>query len=281
MNFLDLFCGAGGASLGYTQAGLTCKYAVDFDQTFLDSHEANHPGAKHIKMDIGASLDSDLWHNLKGKVDLVHGSPPCQPYSEANNRKKTARLDTTMIETFLEIVRRVQPKYWVMENVVGVYKLLAPGKYPVRLKLHATRFGVPQSRVRTFAGEFSPPNGYTKAVSWGEALGFTDSFIFTGTDRRPLQPFGQSRPSDQPASTLTGKGPSQWHLVRSDQIHDPRNLGRLLTIDECKIIQGFPKDYVFLGTKTQQQKQLGNAVPPAFTKAIGSALGRPGPLVSP
>ncbi len=49
-------------------------------------------------------------------------------------------------------------------------------------------------------------------------------------------------------------------------------IGRQLTPEECLILQGFPRDYQVLGGKTNRYKQIGNAVPPPVTKAIGLAI---------
>ena len=80
----DLFCGAGGLSLGLSEAGFKVVLAVDHDDEALETHRAHHPGLS-VNWDLG---DSDVVERVASLIrstgiSLVAGGPPCQPFSRA------------------------------------------------------------------------------------------------------------------------------------------------------------------------------------------------------
>ncbi|KAG5181863.1 S-adenosyl-L-methionine-dependent methyltransferase, partial [Tribonema minus] len=86
---IDLFCGAGGFSQGAVQAGCEVTLAVDSWQKALDAHEQNHPGCRHVRMEMGGDMDefvSFVQEHLSSRGIAmsqchIHASPPCQPFS--------------------------------------------------------------------------------------------------------------------------------------------------------------------------------------------------------
>lgn len=129
--FLDLFAGAGGFSEGFLQAEHGNKFfdfllASDINKNCELTHivRYNHQlglDAAFLRQDITEPdfLDNLLAH-LKGKkVDVVCGGPPCQSFSLAGKRKKFDKKDD-LFAHYLQVIKVLQPKYFVMENVKGI-----------------------------------------------------------------------------------------------------------------------------------------------------------------
>lgn len=129
--FIDLFAGAGGFSEGFLQAEHNNKWfdfimANDINENCELTHVVryNHQlglDAKFLCQDITEPdfLDN-LLRDIDGrKVDVVCGGPPCQSFSLAGKRKKFDKKDD-LFSHYLEVIKVLQPKYFVMENVKGI-----------------------------------------------------------------------------------------------------------------------------------------------------------------
>jgi len=129
--FIDLFAGAGGFSEGFLQAELDKRYyefllASDINDNCELTHLARYNyqlglDMEFLRQDI---TEPDFLDNmlvkLKGKpVDVVCGGPPCQSFSLAGKRKKFDKKDD-LFSHYLKVIRRLRPKYFVMENVKGI-----------------------------------------------------------------------------------------------------------------------------------------------------------------
>ncbi len=147
---VDLFAGVGGFSEGLRQAGYEIVLAVDNWGTSLESHQANHPEADHLEMDVH-DLSSGLI--LKYRPDLIIGSPPCQQFSTANtDSDPEGKKGIGSVKKFIELVREVKPRLGlIMENVPNSVKDIRPNFPELYVKvLNAADFGVPQHRRRAF-----------------------------------------------------------------------------------------------------------------------------------
>lgn len=129
--FVDLFAGAGGFSEGFLQAEVNNKYfdfrvANDINENCELTHivRYNHQlglDAEFLTQDITEPdfLDN-LLEKINGKsIDVVCGGPPCQSFSLAGKRKKFDRKDD-LFSHYLEVIKVLKPKYFVMENVKGI-----------------------------------------------------------------------------------------------------------------------------------------------------------------
>lgn len=129
--FVDLFAGAGGFSEGFLQAEHNNKFfdfivANDINENCELTHVVryNHQlglDAKFLQQDI---TEPDFLDNLLEKIDgrkidVVCGGPPCQSFSLAGKRKKFDKKDD-LFSHYLEVIKVLQPKYFVMENVKGI-----------------------------------------------------------------------------------------------------------------------------------------------------------------
>jgi DNA (cytosine-5)-methyltransferase 1 len=169
---VDLFCGAGGLSLGLSEAGFDVILGVDNDDDSLSTHRAYHPGLS-VNWDLGdPDVLEPLGEFIKSlDVQLIAGGPPCQPFSSAARSalrelvRKGARPKhdrrRDLWQSFLQIVSVVRPPAVLMENVpemaldrdmwilrTMVDELEAMG-YAVEERLVSTGdYGVPQMRHR-------------------------------------------------------------------------------------------------------------------------------------
>lgn len=131
VTFIDLFAGAGGFSEGFLQAETNSKQynfvlASDINENCELTHIAryNHQlglDIAFLKQDITEdNFLNNLKKNLKGKkIDVVTGGPPCQSFSLAGKRKKFDKKDN-LFSHYLDIIKELKPKYFVMENVKGI-----------------------------------------------------------------------------------------------------------------------------------------------------------------
>ena len=132
---LDLFCGAGGASVGYARAG--------FEVVGVDIAPQPHYPFRFVQADA-------LTFPLDG-FDVIHASPPCQGYSIANN---IWGLDHPKLIDVMRARLRANGLPWILENVNGAWKDM-----PSAVRLCGTQFGLRTYRHRLFESShllFSP-----------------------------------------------------------------------------------------------------------------------------
>lgn len=172
MNVIDLFSGVGGFSSGFRKAGYNIVLANEIDKSIAESYMKNHPETKMLNADIKDILPEV--QELKGKVDVIIGGPPCQGFSMAGARIRTnkgsAFLDDPrnyLFRHYFEIVKTLEPKFFVMENVPGMLSMsngeiireieslftnpdnFTSGAYHIyKQVLNASDYGVPQDRHR-------------------------------------------------------------------------------------------------------------------------------------
>lgn len=157
---VSLFTGAGGMDVGFENAGVQIVFANEIVKDAADTYNANHPGGVMVNDDINNVLDSLV--KFQG-ADLVFGGPPCQGFSVAGKMDPDDER-SKLIFTFLDVVERVKPRAFVMENVKALgylekwsavrakYLTRAQnlGYYTVPFILNATEYGVSQKRERVF-----------------------------------------------------------------------------------------------------------------------------------
>lgn len=168
--FIDLFCGCGGFTLGMQRAGFQCLAAIDFNAEAIATLKANIPEVNHsLERDLTSFSPKDL-ETLMGTahIDVIVGGPPCQGFSTARQRDGSnhgVRLKEDhrrhLYREFLRFVEHFQPKVFVIENVLGI-RTAAGGEYFTRVqkdsrdlgyRVHGQiedswELGVPQKRRR-------------------------------------------------------------------------------------------------------------------------------------
>ena len=316
---IDLFCGAGGLSLGLERAGFRPVLGLDLNKDACATYSRAFPAATVLQESV-TGISFRQWSG----VDLIAGGPPCQPFS--NGGKRLAAEDSRdMLPEFVRAVNEALPKVFILENVAG---LLAPrnreyfdrilatinSRYtilPPRI-INAADYGVPQKRLRVMVIGFlnkalafpSPthrPDHHVKSgsvIQRGEVLGNSNPSKIVYAKRPDLRqsPYagqlfnggGRALNLDQPAPTiLASAGGNKTHFIDEldlvPQYH--KHLwsggkpkvgallgGRRLTVLESALLQSFPGDMVFEGSRSSQYAQIGNAVPPRLAEVVGASV---------
>jgi DNA (cytosine-5)-methyltransferase 1 len=155
---LDLFCGAGGLSLGVEQAGFEIRVGAEWDPDACETFAKAHPSAEVWPGDVGV-MD---FRTLRGEVDVVIGGPPCQPWSSGGKRLGAADPRDGW-PAFLRAIEQVRPAGFIAENVAGLAAGARRATFTALLAelrglgfelnagvLDAADHGVPQRRRRMF-----------------------------------------------------------------------------------------------------------------------------------
>lgn len=118
--FVDLFCGAGGLSVGFERAGFKAVYAIDNDPSAIETYKYNHPNCHAVCSDIEKIKAADIFKAAGTKsIPLIVGGPNCQGVSLRGKRDPNDPKNK-MFTHYLRLIEEVQPEWFVMENVPGL-----------------------------------------------------------------------------------------------------------------------------------------------------------------
>lgn len=342
---LDMFCGCGGLSRGFMDAGYEVLLGIDNNKAALETFAANHGSAVVLNGDLfDPGTIFEMATLIKNKeVDVIIGGPPCQGFSLTGSRLEDDPRNTLFL-SMVNAVAYFQPKAFLLENVPGLATLYN-GKskdaiirefsdlgYSVSYKiLYGPDYGLPQIRKRLFfvgvkgeeefkfpAPTHTPDNyvttedaigdlhdffgddlGAEKAVYQFKALtkyqkemrrnskGILANHVGTrhtplvidvisqvpeGGNHKDLPPgVGDSRKFNEAWTRYHSKKPSKT-IDTGHRNHFHYKFHRVPTVRENARLQSFPDDFVVFGNKTEQYKQIGNAVPPLLGKVLGEAI---------
>lgn len=356
MRAISLFSGAGGLDLGCERAGFRTVAVVEANPTARSTLLANVErflpglGKDALFEDILTTRAETLRDSAGSPADevaLVHGGPPCTPFSKSGYwleyKRRGADPKASLLDSFVDVVEAVRPQSFLMENVFALAyrnhnrevfdrflaRTRAAGYAVDHSVLVAGDYGVPQLRQRVFCvgvradlldvpaslWHFDWPapthTGPHETRRWeanlpvhvtaGEALADLpeplnppepeeivtgtyadelrvvppgDNYLFLTEKRGHPEPRFKWRSRywsfllklhpDRPAPTIQGQpgpwvGPFHWD-------------SRRLRVGEVKRLMTFPDEFVVLGSRREQQLQLGNAVPPRLAECIGRRL---------
>lgn len=316
------FSGAGGSCTGYRMAGYRVVWANEFVPAAQASYKANAAPECYLDCrDIKHVQPEDILKRTglkSGELDLFDGSPPCQAFSTAGKREKgwgkkktyehgASQCNETLFSEYIRLLRGVQPRTFVAENVSGLVKGTAKGYfleilrdmkasgYRVSCKvLDAQWLGVPQQRQRTiFVGvredlRMDPvhPKPLPYRYSVRDALP-----CVTNCRDDTAGAFSVGECADIPAPAVmalrnnyqvqSGAFPKKYSnadfpspAIMAGRTTEMRNCTerRKFTIAELKRICAFPDDFILKGTYAQQWERLGNSVPPVMMRYIAETI---------
>jgi len=303
---LDLFCGAGGFSLGFVMEGFEVLLGVDVDWIVAETYKENLK-VDVLCEDITNVHSLDLRDVVGTDVDVIIASPPCEPFTGANPRREVNVLDRLYRDEvgrlFLHAIRIIgdlRPKLFIIENVPSIlepslkeaikHELKVMGYPEVYFNvLYAEDYGTPSHRKRVFISNFKlRPRTLKKIITVEEALaGLPDPEEINDVPNHVIKPL-PPRKVKKIAKLRWGeelvlyKGAGRKVLPNWIRLHPlklaPTVLGssrfvhpyenRLLTVREQARLMGFPDDFVFKGGFDAQYNMIGEAVPPPLSRAI-------------
>ena len=313
---ISTFAGAGGSSLGYSMAGFRELLAVEWDNNAVETFALNFPDVPIYHGDIAKlSVQEclDRAHIQPRELDVFDGSPPCQGFSTAGKRM----IDDPRNQLFREYVRLLrglQPKVFVMENVSGMVKgkmklvfveilqeLKASGYQVSARLLNAMYFNVPQSRERMiFIGvrndlNIAPshPKAESQPIVLREAwrnLHDESGTAITGKALILAQriPQGDSNGGGKYSKALNGTT-NNFGLTRLGWNRPSFTLPKTtiisssilhpdknerITISQAKRIASFPDNFEMVGAFEDKWARIGNSVPPLFMRSIARHIRR-------
>lgn len=188
---IDLFCGAGGLSQGFMEAGFEILAANDFDSDAAKTFKLNHPSSRFYDgpiQDISTDAMLEAAGLSSGELDVLIGGPPCQAFSVYNHRRGMHDKRSGLFREYLRMVEGLMPRMVVMENVTGItsvaegravdeiYRSMEKLGFHVEHRvLRAEEFGVPQERRRIFF--IGVRDG--KRLEWPEPTHFLERDLFS------------------------------------------------------------------------------------------------------
>ncbi len=349
LNFIDLFCGCGGFTQGFVQAGYNPLLGVDIWNDATTTYKHNFPTSEIINDNITNISTTELLKSAKAtasEVDGIIGGPPCQGCSISGKRLIDDPRNV-LYKSFVEFVGDIQPKFFVMENVPGLVSM-AKGAvkdaiiedfesrgYNVSWKILASDdYGVPQHRRRVFFvglsrsvfGDrfFEFPAPFTgEKVTCKDAISdldyISDEVALPDETAYELAPATEYQKLMRKNSTTLWNHVATIHNAKTKKIiamvpdggnykslpeelwstrkvhiawtrmdsarpcftidtghnhHFHYRANRVPTARESARIQSFPDSFRFLGIKTSQLKQVGNAVPPLLAQALAEEIAK-------
>ncbi len=279
MRLVDLFAGCGGLSLGFQNAGFHIAAAFEYWDSAIECYRSNftHP---IIPCDLSDS-DAAISAISKYAPDMIIGGPPCQDFSQAGKRIELDRAELT--ESFARIVAGIHPFCFVMENVDRAQKsqsyalarsILKDSGYGLtEVILDASRCGTPQKRKRFFCfGMLGQNDGFAldafrsrlseKSMTLRDYFGESLQFQFYYRHPRNYNRRGIFS-IDEPAPTMRGVNrpiPKGYPGHANDACSVSPDVHVLSTAERAQI-QTFPPDFKWVGSKTDVEQMIGNAVP--------------------
>ena len=299
---MELCAGAGGQALGYEQAGIDHVALVENDKHACATLRLNRPTWNVLEQDLNTLSGK----NFKG-VDIISGGLPCPPFSVAG-KQLGIKDERNLFPTMIRLVDEIRPKAVMIENVRGIldstfadYRTFIGNElrklgYTLGWKLmNASDFGVPQLRPRVvfvalsteYSEHFAWPkpgcvkpkpvgqvlydlmasNGWKGAQAWAESAENIAPTVVGGSHKHGGPDLGPTRERNAWLTLgVDGRG-----IANDIPAANHEGLPRL-TVRMVARIQGFPDEWQFSGGKTAAYRQVGNAFPPPFARAVAGQL---------
>jgi DNA (cytosine-5)-methyltransferase 1 len=304
MKIVSLFSGAGGLDLGMIQAGHHVIWANDSDKSAAETYRKNI--GNHIVCDDIKNISIDAIP----KADVVIGGFPCQGFSLANMRRSVEDERNVLYKYFYEVVLKIQPKFFIAENVKGILSLDAgnviktitsdfenAGYYLSVNLVNMADYGVPQTRQRVvIIGQRKDLGSLLllKIPKQTHSRKAESGLLPWVSIKEAIDKYGEP---DEAAKFANHVASKYKVVVRDFTAHrktDPNkpcptilargngkggvcaiphyNGNRRLSIRESAAVQTFPDSFRFYGNLGSCYRQVGNAVPVLFSRLLGQEL---------
>lgn len=324
INTLSLFSGAGGLDIGFKDVGFNIIEQVEFEKVFSETLIKNSEDSLVVCKDI---KDYDVNH-LVGNIDFIIGGPPCQSFSAAGRRAKGAKGTNDdrgmLFNEYVRILKKLQPKGFLFENVYGIvssnngedWKLIVKSFEDVGYKLFyrildTADYGVPQHRERliivgiksssflfprpTHGQDSIKKNVHYSAenaildvkVQLDEKKRINGEYAYLLDDIPPgLNYSFYTAKMGNPKPVFAWRSKFSDFLYKADPERPVRTIkasggqytgpfhweNRKFSINELKRLQTFPDEYQITGTNRLVEKQIGNSVPPQFSRVLALSI---------
>lgn len=288
----DLFSGCGGLSLGFEKAGFNIMAAFDFWDEAISVYNRNFTSHISQKADL-SDVEKSIELIKSYSPDMIIGGPPCQDFSSAGKRdENNGRGDLTI--SYANIISSIKPTWFVMENVERIIKsnklviakeIFKDAGYGLtQVVLDASLCGVPQKRKRFFLiGKIGANDEFLlpllksrlskKPMTIFDYLGHS-----LGVEYYYRHPRSYARRGifsiHEPSPTIRGVNrplPQGYSKHPGDPVDKIENI-RPLTTKERSLIQTFPEYFEFIGSKTNIEQMIGNAVPVNLAKYVADCI---------
>jgi DNA (cytosine-5)-methyltransferase 1 len=298
---LELCAGAGGQALGLEQARIEHVGLVEIDRSACATLRLNRPKWNVIEGDLNA-FDASKFAG----ADIVSAGLPCPPFSVAG--KQLGKGDErNLFPAMIRVVDEVRPRAVMVENVRGIldavfqdyrqhvaHQLKNLGYVTGWHLMNASDFGVPQLRPRVVfvavRKEYSEHFAWPRSSGTPQTVGEVLFDLMASKGWRGVKAWCDR--ADEIAPTIVGGslkhggpdlGPTRakraWATLGVDGMGiaddpPPRDFAGMprLTVRMVARLQGFPDYWKFAGRKTQAYRQVGNAFPPPFARAVAENL---------
>lgn len=279
VNFISLFSGCGGSSLGYSLLGLKSLLAIDINPICIRNYKLNFPNSEVLignLFEISFNEILDRINLTRGELDFLDASPPCQGFSMAGKREVFDKRNELIFDT-VEKIREIYPKVFLIENVEGlikggmvglfndVFSSLQKLGYNVRWKsLNSIYYGVPQSRQRVLIIGYRKDLGITPRFPEPDKEITLIGDVIENLDFHSRGQFDKRLKSKNSLAYTLTKTPSMFFVKNGVKVKP--------TIDELKILQGFPDWFKFEGSYNDIWGLIGNSVPPPLSYRVGKVI---------
>lgn len=313
------FSGCGGSSMGYKLAECNVALSIDFEKKAVETYQLNFPETQTWQANVREVTGEQILKKIgmkKGELDIFDGSPPCTSFSMAglrhkgwgkeykHNKESVAQRTDDLFFEYIRLVKEIEPKIFIAENVRGMIigsakgyfnEILAEMKklnYEIRvLDLNAQDFEVPQSRSRLiFIGIRKDVFKKWELLKTHKQIPLYEAWKGIKNTEKELKEANYDRTQkfkDMWKHVKPGESLKKYHpkgsyftyakldmnkpskVILADSIGQIRHPSeeRTLTLPEMKRIGSFPDDFKFL-SYSDAWVRIGNAVPPNLIKNI-------------
>ncbi len=170
---IDLFCGAGGITEGFRQAGFRCLYGNDIMPEAIETFSHNHPEAIADNSPVEQVDPAEIRRKLglaEGELDVLVGGPPCQGFSINAPERFLDDPRNKLFKHYVKFVAEFRPKTFVLENVPGMVQL-GDGKVLRQITRELTKLGYELTIKILFAAHYGVPQERFRLIVLGSRLG--------------------------------------------------------------------------------------------------------------